>query len=99
MPKELKCHMCNKDLGQMEKGTIRNGSALLCRECIHLFVMATYVIKDIDSSSMDFFGFGKDSTQNKVKKQPEEPEEKLPKGKEIISMRVFYNDKEKECSK
>lgn len=33
MSKELKCGKCGKFLGEIEKGKLRNGSVLLCREC------------------------------------------------------------------
>jgi hypothetical protein len=33
MSKELKCGKCGGFLGEIEKGKLRNGSVLLCREC------------------------------------------------------------------
>ena len=33
MVKELSCIMCEKNMGEMEKGKIRKGYTLLCKEC------------------------------------------------------------------
>jgi hypothetical protein len=33
MPKTLECRRCGMFLGEMEKGRLRNGAALLCQGC------------------------------------------------------------------
>jgi hypothetical protein len=32
--KEFKCYKCGIYLGEMEKGKIKNGAVLICKECI-----------------------------------------------------------------
>ena len=31
--KELKCEICKREMGEMEKGKSRHGAIILCKEC------------------------------------------------------------------
>ena len=52
----FKCKRCGIDLGEMDKGRIRNGVALLCSSCWQKAEVAIQMADLASKSSSDLFG-------------------------------------------
>lgn len=48
--KNLSCHKCKRNMGEIELGKIRNGAIILCKECWDL-ANAILVMAEVDKNT------------------------------------------------
>jgi len=53
--KQLYCSRCNKNLGEINKGRIKNGAVLLCGACNYKLLQLENKLKNIKNKDFDIF--------------------------------------------